>query len=72
MFWSYFLTPLLHAAGFISWLVVSDFDREDDNEIGAGITMSLLNGIILMVLPLHLHLMETQMLEDVQVKNTIG
>lgn len=72
MFWSYFLTPILHATGLITWLIISDFDREDDIEIGLGITMSLLNGIILIVLPLHLWLMEIQMLEDVGIKNTIG
>lgn len=72
MFWSYFLTPILYATGLITWLIISDFDREDDIEIGLGITMSLLNGIILIVLPLHLWLMEIQMLEDVGIKNTIG
>jgi uncharacterized membrane protein len=72
MFWSYFLTPVLHATGLIAWLIVSDFDREDDNEIGVGMTVSLLNGIVLIVLPLHAWLMEIQMLEDVEVKNTIG
>lgn len=71
MTWSYFLTPALHIGGIVIWFLYSEFKSGTDLELGFGLTMSILNSILLIVLPIHLRMMEQQILEEADIQNSI-